>query len=375
MSNGNKVAIVAFGILAVGIISYYGLQNDPSDAGAQVPAADGKAPAPAPAPANGNAKVNGNDPAITADNAQLADDDLAKLIERRRERRVVSVDQPVNDMLQIDLLNPASQVATAEQTPKATGQLEENKPMAKDGQPAADDKPTADVPQEKHIGRQPIDQTNVEVQPKDVTTTDHAKIAGPTDAAAADASQVRPVPHDVLVQKAPADATPPDTRVEDEVLTAKAVGDDEQDAAPPANQYTVKSGDSMWVISKRTLGAGHKWQLIADANPQIDPNNLQPGQTLTIPELDKPKDDAAAAADAGPVARKTTEDPLGLGLNTNIREVVVMDGESLWTIAQREYKDGTKWYFLWQANKDRMKSKDALRPGQKLRVPPLPEEN
>ncbi|MCL6632310.1 MAG: LysM peptidoglycan-binding domain-containing protein [Alicyclobacillus herbarius] len=50
-------------------------------------------------------------------------------------------------------------------------------------------------------------------------------------------------------------------------------------------KYIVREGDSMWKISKRT---GVRLPLLTAANPQIrDPNQLQPGTVILIPELQK----------------------------------------------------------------------------------------
>jgi len=56
----------------------------------------------------------------------------------------------------------------------------------------------------------------------------------------------------------------------------------------PPKTYTVKSGDSLFLIAKKTLGSGTAWRKIYDvpANRKIigpNPNLIQPGQVLQIP--------------------------------------------------------------------------------------------
>lgn len=55
---------------------------------------------------------------------------------------------------------------------------------------------------------------------------------------------------------------------------------------PPAPKtYTVKSGDTLWAIAKRTLSDGSRWREIYNNNTDVigkDPNLIFPGQVLRI---------------------------------------------------------------------------------------------
>lgn len=55
-------------------------------------------------------------------------------------------------------------------------------------------------------------------------------------------------------------------------------------AAASGRTHTVVSGDTLWALSERFLGAGSRWQEIADANSIRDPRTLQVGVTLRIPD-------------------------------------------------------------------------------------------
>lgn len=71
-------------------------------------------------------------------------------------------------------------------------------------------------------------------------------------------------------------------------------------AAPPTPQapeiatITVSRGDSLWHISHRALGDGHRYAVVYQSNrAQIrDPNLIYPGQVLVLP----PREDAPASA-------------------------------------------------------------------------------
>ncbi|CEP67891.1 LysM domain [Moorella glycerini] len=57
-------------------------------------------------------------------------------------------------------------------------------------------------------------------------------------------------------------------------------------APPPPKTYTVKPGDTLWAIAKKTLGDGSRWKEIYQANLSVigkDPSLIFPGQTLRIP--------------------------------------------------------------------------------------------
>jgi len=61
-----------------------------------------------------------------------------------------------------------------------------------------------------------------------------------------------------------------------------------QETAPqPARTYTVKKGDSLSKIAKRTYGDAGKWTAIFDANRDLikNPDLIHPGQVLKLPEL------------------------------------------------------------------------------------------
>lgn len=53
---------------------------------------------------------------------------------------------------------------------------------------------------------------------------------------------------------------------------------------PPAQSYTVQPGDTLWDIAERVYGDGAQYPRIAAASGITDPNHIEPGETLTIPE-------------------------------------------------------------------------------------------
>ncbi len=59
--------------------------------------------------------------------------------------------------------------------------------------------------------------------------------------------------------------------------------------------------------------------------------------------------------------------------STATKVYVVVSGDSLSKIAKREYGDANAWSKIFDANKDILKDPDKIFPGQKLKIPPIPD--
>jgi len=114
-----------------------------------------------------------------------------------------------------------------------------------------------------------------------------------------------------------------------------------------SNEIRVKENDSLWKIAEREYKDGYKWVEIAKANNIKNPDLIDKGQVLKLPqiEVEVPK-------------TEVKED----------REYKVVRGDSLWKIAVREYGDGYQWTKIWSDNKDKLNSPDKLEIGMKLHL-------
>jgi nucleoid-associated protein YgaU len=131
---------------------------------------------------------------------------------------------------------------------------------------------------------------------------------------------------------------------------------------PGYTDYTVREGDSMWMIAERWLGDGSRWSLIADANPAIDPDRLRVGQRIRIPV---PADTAAPGPQLNAPARVPAAGPGSATFYT------VRSGDTLTSIAQTQYRDATKWRAIFDANRATIGGDpDRLEVGMRLRIPP-----
>ena len=70
-----------------------------------------------------------------------------------------------------------------------------------------------------------------------------------------------------------------------------------------------------------------------------------------------------------PPANTPTQPPPG---PATVRSYVVQSGDSLYAISRKFYGDSSHIDHIFQANRDSLPNKDSLKPGQTLRIPPLP---
>lgn len=131
-------------------------------------------------------------------------------------------------------------------------------------------------------------------------------------------------------------------------------------AAPAAgtSQYTIKSGDTLEGIARAQMGDGQKWQLIAAANPGLDPKALKIGQKITIPASTATamKDKAAAPAGSSTAAAPNT--------------YTVQKGDTLIELSRKFYGNDAEWKRILEANATTLKGDaKSIAPGMKLVIP------
>jgi nucleoid-associated protein YgaU len=116
---------------------------------------------------------------------------------------------------------------------------------------------------------------------------------------------------------------------------------------PEPRTYVVKTGDSLWKIAVKEYGKGHYCKKIAQANPGVDPDNLQVGTKLVIPPL--------AAAAPREAARADTVRPAA-----GQRTYRIKRGDTLWEIARDELGRASAVKDILELNPDLDPSRLAL---------------
>lgn len=125
-------------------------------------------------------------------------------------------------------------------------------------------------------------------------------------------------------------------RLETHEDSAEAEGEDTEDVT-----YIVEPGDTLWSIAERFFGDGNRYKEIAELNNLADPNIIHAGQELVIQRFSGDDEEEPLPAD-----------------------YIVQEGDTLWSIAERAYGDGSKYTEL--AEKNGLGNPELIYPGQRI---------
>ena len=125
--------------------------------------------------------------------------------------------------------------------------------------------------------------------------------------------------------------------------------------------HTVASGETLQDISRKYFGTTTKWREIAEANPDVNPNRMRVGQKIKIPGGSSAIG-SSESADSGLSASSDTASGSG-------KSYTVVSGDTLYRIAEKEYGKGGDWKKIYDANRDKLSSPQALKVGTTLVIP------
>jgi len=136
--------------------------------------------------------------------------------------------------------------------------------------------------------------------------------------------------------------------------------------------YTWQSNDSYVTVAKKLYGEPTKFTLIQNANEGRE--DIQPGEKILVPIFDVENVVEAAAPKAAPKAKPAAEPakkstPVSAPVSAAGHTHTVKKGDSLWKIAKAELGDSARWNEIYELNKDKLKSPEALRDGMQLKLP------
>ncbi len=134
-----------------------------------------------------------------------------------------------------------------------------------------------------------------------------------------------------------------------------------QQPQPVQTVHYVKKNDTPWKLAQQYYGDGTKYPLIVDANPGKIRNGtmMREGVQLVIPSVPE------SAAPSGNNVTLVRDTPRAVGSKYTIRE-----GDTLWSIAQRQLGDGSRYKEIQQANHKVVPSTRSVLPvGAELTLP------
>ncbi|HCT44711.1 MAG TPA: hypothetical protein DF699_05830 [Phycisphaerales bacterium] len=137
---------------------------------------------------------------------------------------------------------------------------------------------------------------------------------------------------------------------------------------PEFIEHIVRENETMQSIAKEHFGSGENWRTIARANPFVDPQKLKAGMSIRIPKDPNNIQGRVTGRDAEPGVIESHTDS-----QAAVIEYVVRPGDSLSRISQRIYGSSRHARFIFDSNRDKLKSMDDISIGQLLRLPPIPE--
>jgi hypothetical protein len=137
----------------------------------------------------------------------------------------------------------------------------------------------------------------------------------------------------------------------DAVPLAAPHGEHAAPKVPKGHLHVVERGDDLWTLAERFYGQGREWRRIAAANPDEltgGPDRLRVGSRLVIPGV--------------PATPPTGGD-----------RVVVHEGDTLSSLAERVLGDAADWPLIFAANRHLIADPDEVDAGLVLIVPPRPD--
>ncbi|MEW6026132.1 MAG: LysM peptidoglycan-binding domain-containing protein [Planctomycetota bacterium] len=136
-----------------------------------------------------------------------------------------------------------------------------------------------------------------------------------------------------------------------------------------ATSYTVKPGDTLWIIATHFYGDGTKWKQIQEANKLSDPGKLKVGMVLTIPDASDTSYRPATSSATDTTTSTYTPSTTGGKYHK------VVKGDNLWRLARKYYNDTSKSTLIFEANRDKLATMETtLQPGWKLLIPDAPKK-
>lgn len=126
--------------------------------------------------------------------------------------------------------------------------------------------------------------------------------------------------------------------------------------------YTIQEGDQLWLIAQNLYGSGFNMEDIMKANNISNPDLIEVGQKLIIPDV-KPRFPTTGEISSG-IATSNKQQGTS---NQQQATYIVKEGDDLASIALQVYGDSYAWKKIAEANK--LINPNALQAGMVLQIP------
>lgn len=142
-------------------------------------------------------------------------------------------------------------------------------------------------------------------------------------------------------------ATKPETTQEQQKNNANA------NASLPTT-HTVVATDTLWSIAEKHYASGYNWVDIAQANKLTNPDKIEAGQKLTVPN----------------VAKRPEGQTMSNAVSVNMpagNKYTVKQGDTLWSISTSVYATGYRWQEI--AKRNNLVNPNVIHVGNALMLP------
>lgn len=146
-------------------------------------------------------------------------------------------------------------------------------------------------------------------------------------------------------------------------------------------EYIVQNGENFWTISKKLYGSGRYFQLLAEINRTrvSDPRKMKPGLKLFAPDRSaidaqyQARHKAAQTTVSEFSGKKTNHKkskPAGFFISQDGQPMYrVGSSDTLTDISQKHLGRSSRWYQIYQINRQRLQNPNKLQIGTELQLP------
>lgn len=154
-----------------------------------------------------------------------------------------------------------------------------------------------------------------------------------------------------------------------------------QPATVVGGEYVVQNGENFWTISKKLYGTGRYFQLLAQINKSrvSDPRKMKPGLKLIAPDqaaiearyqANHKATQTTVTEFAGTKAVRKPGKPSGFFISSDGKPMYRVGGnDTLTDISQKHLGRSSRWYQIYQINRQRLQNPNKLQIGTELQLP------